>query len=47
MATVLGALPDIEPVRRDSIAVTRAAAARAIVVHAQLDAAQGAFSLDD
>jgi hypothetical protein len=38
---------DVEPVSRHSVAVTAATAASAIVVHAQLDATERAFTLDD
>jgi len=41
------ALFDVEAVRRDSIAVAAADTARAIVVHAQLDATERALSFDD
>jgi DNA-directed RNA polymerase subunit RPC12/RpoP len=43
---VLRALLDLKVVSRHSVAVTAAAAARAIVVHAQLDVTEGTFALD-
>jgi len=46
-ATVLRALSDVEPVGRHSVAVTAAAAASALVVHAQLDATEGTCTIDD
>jgi len=45
-APVPGARLDVEPVGRHSIAVTAAAAARAIIVYALLDVTERAFALD-
>jgi hypothetical protein len=44
---VLRTLLDIEPISRHSVAVTAAAAARTLVMHAQLDPTERAFALDD
>jgi hypothetical protein len=44
---VLRALHDVEPVSRDSVAVTAARTARTIVVKAQLNATKRAFALDN
>jgi hypothetical protein len=45
--TVHRALPDVEIVSRHSVAVAAARTAAAVIVHAQIDATQRAFALDD